>query len=101
MNQVNLKIIGKIFVLLLTIFAFLFASNGPVQAEREKFVFGSAVAHTGKFAREGTNLKKAYDFWADMVNKIQDLHFNPVPGFGAGGVRLLHRGLVLEISRSI
>ncbi len=68
MNQKNFKIIGKIFILLLTMLSFLLVSNMPVQAEREKFVFGSAIAHTGKFAREGTNLKKAYDLWAGIVN---------------------------------
>jgi len=40
----------------------------PAEAQRDKYVFGAAIAHTGKFAREGTNLKRAYDFWAEKVN---------------------------------
>ena len=59
---------GKVLFLILIMFSFLFAFNEPVQAERSKFLFGSAVAHSGKFAREGTNLKRAYDFWAKAVN---------------------------------
>lgn len=70
MNRKNLKIIGKIFILLITIFSFLLASNIPVQAERQKFLFGSAIAHTGKFARSGANLKNAYDYWAKRVNDL-------------------------------
>lgn len=69
MNQSKLKTIGKYLVLILTISLFLLSSYIPAEAQREKFVFGSAIAHTGKFAREGTNLKKAYDFWAAMVNE--------------------------------
>jgi len=61
-------VIGKSILLILIIFSFLLVSNVSVRAEREKFVFGSAVAHTGKFAREGTNLKKAYSLWAEIVN---------------------------------
>ncbi len=48
---------------------FLFISYLPADAQqRDKFVFGSAIGHTGKFAREGTNLKRAFDFWAAAVN---------------------------------
>jgi branched-chain amino acid transport system substrate-binding protein len=65
----NQKEIGKYAVLILTLVLLLFTLSLPVQAQsRDKFVFGSAVAHTGKFAREGANLKKAYDFWAEAVN---------------------------------
>jgi len=65
----NQREIGKYAVLILTLAFFLFSLSLPVQAQpRDKFVFGSAVAHTGKFAREGANLKKAYDFWAEAVN---------------------------------
>jgi len=68
MNQRKLTTIGKNLILILSIFFFLLASYIPAEAQREKFVFGSAIAHTGKFAREGTNLKRAYDFWAGLVN---------------------------------
>ena len=33
-----------------------------------QFVIGSAIALTGKYAREGTFVKKGYDFWSDKVN---------------------------------
>jgi branched-chain amino acid transport system substrate-binding protein len=59
---------GKNLALIITIAVFLIAYALPAQAQRQKFVFGSAVAHTGKYAREGNNLKKAYDFWAAAVN---------------------------------
>jgi branched-chain amino acid transport system substrate-binding protein len=68
MNQRKRITIGKSLVLILSIFLFLFVSFIPAEAQREKFVFGSAIAHTGKFAREGTNLKRAHDFWAGLVN---------------------------------
>jgi len=68
MNQRKRKLVGRNLLLVLSIFFFLLASNFPAEAQREKFVFGSAIAHTGKFAREGTNLKRAYDFWADLIN---------------------------------
>jgi len=68
MNRRKLLTTGKGLVLILSIFFFLFASYLPAEAQREKFIFGSAIAHTGKFAREGTNLKRAYDFWAGLVN---------------------------------
>jgi branched-chain amino acid transport system permease protein len=35
---------------------------------RQKFRIGSAIALTGKYAREGTFVKKGYDFWSDKVN---------------------------------
>ena len=68
MNHKNFKTIGKIFVLLLTISLFFFASMVPAQAGTTKLKFGSAIALTGKFARNGVNLRKAYDLWAGVVN---------------------------------
>ena len=35
---------------------------------RRKFLIGSAIALTGKYAREGSFVKKGYDFWRDKVN---------------------------------
>ena len=61
----------KVRVVLISIVVCVFillASFMPAEAQREKFLFGSAIAHTGKFAREGTAIKKAYDFWAEKVN---------------------------------
>jgi len=66
-----------------TIFTFL-ALSAPAYAQREKFVIGSAIAHTGKFAREGANLKKAYDLWAQMVN-------------GQGGIEVKGKKYPVEI----
>ena len=68
MNQKIFKIIGKIFILLFTISFFFCASMVPAQAGTTKLKFGSAIALTGKFARNGVNLKKAYDLWAEVVN---------------------------------
>ncbi len=63
---------SKVGLRVLSVFCaaiFLFISCLPAGAQqRNKFVFGSAIGHTGKFAREGTNLKRAYDFWAAAVN---------------------------------
>ncbi len=52
---------------LVAIFTFV-AVLTPAYAQRSNFLIGSAIAHTGKFAREGANLKKAYDLWAKLVN---------------------------------
>lgn len=68
MNRKNINNMCKVFILLLSLLSFIFAFNVPVKAENGKFVFGLASATTGKFARGGANLKKAYDFWVDMVN---------------------------------
>jgi len=58
---------GKRFCTALLILLLSMALSVTVYA-RDTFVFGSAIALTGKFAREGASLKKAYDFWAQQVN---------------------------------
>ncbi len=45
-------------------------SSLAVWGADEKFVIGSAIALTGKYAREGTFVKKGYDFWRDKVNAL-------------------------------
>ena len=47
--------------------AFVLQGDDPVP-HRGKFLIGSAIALTGKYAREGTFVKKGYDFWSDKVN---------------------------------
>ena len=59
---------GKRLFTALLVFLLFMAFSVSVQA-RDKFVFGSAISHTGKFAREGASLKNAYDFWANRVNE--------------------------------
>ncbi|MHC4587438.1 MAG: ABC transporter substrate-binding protein, partial [Planctomycetota bacterium] len=70
MIKMRLKGIVENFSVFFIVLIFLFVSYQPAQAERQKFLFGSAIAHTGKFAREGTNLKKAYELWAEKINSV-------------------------------
>jgi branched-chain amino acid transport system substrate-binding protein len=39
------------------------------QATEDEVKIGAAISLTGKLTREGTGLKKGYDFWADWVNE--------------------------------
>ena len=41
---------------------------GTLALHGETFRIGSAIALTGKYAREGSFVKKGYDFWRDKVN---------------------------------
>lgn len=68
MKKIRLKAITENLPVIFVALIFLFVSYQPAQAEREKFLFGSAIALTGKFAREGASLKFAYDLWAEKVN---------------------------------
>ena len=68
MGHKGFSTLTRRLLLFLITFSLLISFNAPAQAERQNFLFGSAIALTGKFAREGTNMKKAFDFWASAIN---------------------------------
>jgi branched-chain amino acid transport system permease protein len=61
------KAIGRAAVVAL-LATFAVTGDEPAPAHRQKFLIGSAIALTGKYAREGTFVKKGYDFWSGKVN---------------------------------
>jgi hypothetical protein len=54
---------------LFLLFPLALRADDSAPSARRKFLIGSAIALTGKYTREGTFVKKGYDFWRDKVNR--------------------------------
>ena len=61
-------LMGKL-LLVFTVSLFLLGTVAVrAHAAQDKILLGAAISMTGKFAREGGELKGGYDFWRDWVN---------------------------------
>lgn len=65
---------GQIFsaAILVIGVVFLLQANPCLSAENEVKI-GAAISLSGKMAREGSNLKQGYEFWADWANAKQGI----------------------------
>ncbi len=62
------RVLTGSFVLVFMVSFLLLGMATAAHAAQDKILLGAAISMTGKFAREGGELKGGYDFWRDWVN---------------------------------
>ena len=67
MKELRVKHRSFFVMMVLVVFVIFLHTNILIAAEDEVKI-GAAISLTGKLTREGTGLKKGYDFWADWAN---------------------------------